>query len=208
MSLPLGATVSLGALTTSIPRYFIEHTLDEGELGIFAALSYPLIAGSMVIAALAQSATPRLAKLYASRDQQHFRNLILRLMALSAILGGAGVLAVLLFGKTALRLLYGAEYAARSDVFVWVMVDAAIGYSYVFLGTALSAMRRFAVQLPIHLTSVAVLLVLSWQLIGSHGLYGAVAAMIISGVVEAILYVVFIVKAMNASFLARDSSVS
>src|SRR6516162_9856653 len=68
LALPVGIVMALISFNANIPRYFIEHHLGTRELGIFAALAYPLAAGTTVVGALGQSATPRLARHYADGD--------------------------------------------------------------------------------------------------------------------------------------------
>jgi O-antigen/teichoic acid export membrane protein len=199
MTLPLGATVTLGSLTTNVPRYFVERSMDASMLGVFAAVSYPLIAGSTVIRAMAQSASPRLSNQFAAGQYRDFRQLCTRLIGASTVLGIVGVLIVLLFGELFLRLVYGPEYAAYHHIFVWIMVDAAIGYTYAFLGTALSAMRQFRVQLPIHITTLSLLILSSWLLVSRFGLGGAVAAMAVAGLVEAALYGAIVTRVLRSA---------
>src|SRR6516165_5295620 len=76
LALPVGIVMALISFNGNIPRYFIEHHLGTRELGIFAALAYPLAAGTTVISALGSSATPRLARLYADGDYRGFSSLI------------------------------------------------------------------------------------------------------------------------------------
>ena len=194
LTLPLGLVVMLGSLDTNVPRYFVEHYLGTHELGIFAASAYFLVAGGIVVSGLAQSATPRLARHYAAGDIAAFRSLLGKMMVSGAVLGVLGVLTAVVAGRHILAAVYGGEYAARSDIFVWLMVDAAVGYAYVFLGTALSAMRRFRIQLPIHLLTVAVLLTTSPLLIDRYGAKGAAWAMLASGLIEASSYSIVILR--------------
>lgn len=127
LALPLGIVMMLISLTTNLPRYFVERYLGEHELGIFAAMSYIIVAGTTVVGALGQSASPRLARYYATGNRAAFRSLLLKLIGIGALLGGAGVLVALLAGCEVLTLLYGAEYA-RQDVFVGVMVAGGLWY--------------------------------------------------------------------------------
>lgn len=68
-SLPLGLVMMLISLNTNLPRYFIEQQLGERELGIFSALAYLMIVGTMVVNALGNSASPRLARHYLEGDR-------------------------------------------------------------------------------------------------------------------------------------------
>ena len=57
-ALPLGITVLLAAVSISIPRYFIEHYQGTNQLGVFAGMSYVLVAGGLVINALGNRQRP------------------------------------------------------------------------------------------------------------------------------------------------------
>lgn len=199
LSFPLGLLVLLSSLATNLPRYFVVRSLGERELGYFSALAYLVVAGSMVIGAIADATKPRLAKYYAAGNLVAFRSLLLRMIGAAIVIGVTALVVSLLLGRQILILIYGPEFASQAHVLAWLMVDAAIGFSYVFLGTAVTAMRRFHVQLPIHAVSTAVLVVLCATLIGSHGLVGAVWAMLGSGLVEAAAYLILLRKIFKPS---------
>lgn len=201
LAFPLGLTVMLSTLNVNLPRYFIEHFRGTHDLGIYAAISYVLVASGILINALGQSATPRLAKYHSEGNNREFKTLLYRLLGCGGVLGAAGISTVLMFGHQILFILYGKEYASQAEVFFWIMLDAAIGYTYVFLGTAASAMRKFSVQLPIHVASIIMLAILCWLLVPSYGSRGAAWALSISGLFEAILY-----AAIIGAALYRDSA--
>jgi O-antigen/teichoic acid export membrane protein len=194
MALPLAGTTLLGSLSTAIPRISLERSTDAASLGVFSAMAYVLVAGGLVINALGQSATPRLSKLYANAEYAAFKRLLLRLILLGSLLGIAGIVLVSAFGSHLLRAIYGVEYAQESPVFVWIMLDAAIAYVYVFVGTGVSAMRRFTIQLPIHLASTLALVIACFLLIDRFGMKGAAWSMAIGGIVEAVGYSIVLAK--------------
>lgn len=181
LTLPLGLSMVLVSLNTNIPRYFIEHDLGTHDLGLFAALSYLMVAGYTLVGALGQAVTPPLARYAATEDWASFRRLLLRFVALGAAIGGAGITVALLAGQTLLLLLYRPEYAAHTEVFVWLMVAAGIWYAQSALNFGLTAARRFRVQVPLFagvtLTTLIACAVLipQWQLLGAA--YALVLAM-------------------------------
>lgn len=178
LSLPLGFVMMLFSLNTNIPRYFIAHYWGERTLGIFAAMAYLLVAGTTVVAALGQSASPRLSKYYAQQNKKAFRALLLKLVGIGAGLGGIGVVIALLAGKKILTVLYGPEYA-QHDVFLWIMVAAAIGYVVSFLGYGITATRQFhRFTIPYIIVTVTALIASS-TLIPSNGLIGAAWTLLI-----------------------------
>lgn len=172
-ALPIGIVMLLIALNGNAPRYFIERSVGVRELGIFAAMIYPMQAGTTVIAALGQSALPRLARFYASRDTGSFRALLLRMGGLALLVGCGGVLIIWLAGQQILTVLYTREYAEQKAVFLLLGCAAALGYAGAILGYAMTAARYFREQLPVFGTVTLVTIVSSLILIPRYGLTGA-----------------------------------
>lgn len=199
-ALPLGLTVMLGSLITSIPQYVLEHFRGTYDIGLYAAMSYPLVAGSLVISAMGQSATPRLARRYAAHDLEGFRRLVLQLVGWGVLIGLVGVLVVLALGRYILTLLYGSAYAHQSSVFLLIVMAAAVGYGYVFLGTALSAMRRFDVQLPVTLVGAGILGGLCLVLVPSYGLMGIGFALLVTQIVQFGIYAFLVLPAAKPAY--------
>ncbi len=187
LALPMGLIMMLGSLNVNIPRYFIEQYLGERKLGIFAAITYLMVAGDMVVGALGNSAIPRLGQYYATGNIAAFRTLLLKLEGVAAMLGGVAVLVALVAGREILSLFYQPEYAQHTDLLVWVMVAAAIGYLSYFLGGALMAARYLRIQIPIFLTVTAISALASYWLIPIEGLRGAAIALLIPLTIQVLM---------------------
>lgn len=183
-ALPLGVSLMLVSLTANVPRYAIEAKLGTRELGAFAAVASFMTAGAMVINALGQSATPRLARYFAERDLRRFRGLSLRLLGLSAALGAAGVAGAALLGGFVLSLLYRPEYAAYNGLFVAVMGASVLSYTGAMLGYIMTSARAFAPQMPLLAATAATASAASWILIPAIGLHGAPAAVALAACVQ------------------------
>lgn len=173
LSLPLGLVMMLISLNTNIPRYFIEIYLGKGELGIFAAIAYLMVAGTMVVNSLGESASPRLAKHFAAGENLEFRNLLLKLSGIGALLGALGITVALVGGRWILTILYQPEYGEHVNVFIWLMVASGIGYIGSFLGFGITATRAFNQFLLPYLLASAVTAISSLVLIPKYGLVGA-----------------------------------
>ncbi len=172
LSLPLGVVGLLDSLNVNLPRYLIEHELGEAALGYFAAMAYLIVAGNMVVGALAQSAAPRLSRRYVY-DLAAYKRLVWKLVQFGLGLGVAGLLASLFFGRQILTTLYKAEYASHVGVFEWLMAAAALGYVARFLVCSMTAARFLRAQAPLYTFALVVLGALSFWLIPRWGLLGA-----------------------------------
>ncbi len=184
LALPLGVVTMLLSFNANVPRYVLGHFRGVRELGIFSALSYILTAGTMIVGALGQSATPRLA-LYAARGNAlEFRGLSCRLILIGMSLGVCGVLAASVLGRHMVTLIYGSEYAQNGRLFIWLMVAAAVSYMASFGGYSLTAVRRFQIQMPLFVVLTILTVSLCCLMVKTGGAIGVAQALAIVGIVQ------------------------
>jgi O-antigen/teichoic acid export membrane protein len=181
---PLGIVMMLSSLNVNIPRYVIQHYAGERSLGLFAAVAYTMVAGTTVVGALGQSASPRLARYYAEGQIAQFYSLMRNLLAVGALLGLAGVTVAVTLGRVILSVLFRPEYGRAADVLSWMMTAAAITYLASFLGYGLTAARRFRVQAPLFAVVGVAVVAASYLLVPHFGLIGAAWATMIGAVVQ------------------------
>jgi O-antigen/teichoic acid export membrane protein len=196
-SIPLGVTMMLISLNTSIPIYVLGSFGGEFEVGIYAAINYVGVVGTTVVSALAQVAAPRLATFHAERDRRGFQGFLNRLVILGLCLGAAGVVAAVTVGAPLLTFLYSPEYASRSDLFLVLMVAHGFGYAISFTGAALTAQRRLRAMVFVNLLTVAINLAgcLAW--VPTHGAMGAAYAVLTALLVK--LVVNYVVAALQTT---------
>ncbi|HVV87023.1 MAG TPA: oligosaccharide flippase family protein [Kofleriaceae bacterium] len=185
---PLGVATAVGSLQTNIPRYFVDAYGTRTDVGVYGNLSYLLVAGNLVIAAIANAVMPRLSRDAASGDWRSFLRLLRGMILAGIVLATIAVVASALIGAPVLRLLYSEHEAANADVLVWMSAATGLVWSYIFLATALDAMRRYAIQPWIHGTGTAVIAGASALLVPHHGLHGAAWATCIGYSVECSLF--------------------
>ena len=182
LALPLGFVILISSLLPNVPRYFVQGYLGVRDLGIFAAMAYVIVAGSTVVDALGQSASPRLAKYHAQGLTEAFNVLLFKLLGIGALLGVVGVAVATVAGSEVLTILYGPEYAAHGGVFVCLMVAAGIQYVASFLGYGMTAARYFKAQMPLSVGTAAVMVIACMTFVPYAGLFGAALAMVASAV--------------------------
>ena len=202
-SLPLGLVGLFQALYVSMPRLVLDRYFGREQVGYFAAISSLLMAGTMVIAALGHAVTPRLAKYY-FENLSGYRRLLGKLLVIGALLGMSGVAISLLFGKLILTLMFQADYAEYSDVFVWATIAGALSFVFCFVNAGLNAARKFKVQMPIYGGATATCFIFSLWLIPYFGMTGAVWAIIACYSVGSLSSAVFVAKAVNERALQKS----
>jgi O-antigen/teichoic acid export membrane protein len=196
----LGVIAMLVSLLPNLPRYFIAGSLGERALGIFTATAFLVSTGNLIILAMGQAAFVRLAKHYGAGEMARFNSLLLKLLAIGAVLGLAGIGVSALFGRLLLTLLYRPEYAEHADILVAMMVSGALGYIAALLGSAVTAARFFKAQIPVLAIAVGAAALSSWMLVHSRGLMGAAFAAIITSAVLCLgqaVVLFFALKHMN-----------
>lgn len=183
-AIPLGFVMLLLTLQMSLPRYLIEKWLDSKQLGVFSALSYAAISGTIVVSALAQCAAPRMAQHYLNRDAREYYVLIGKLAALGAALGICGVAFAIYFGRPVLAMLYSPDYATHNDVFIWLMIASGVGYVSTFFGWGMTAARQVRIQLPLFTIVVAAMFAAGCFLVPRWGLTGAAAMVLVGSLMQ------------------------
>jgi O-antigen/teichoic acid export membrane protein len=184
LAAPLGLVMMLSSLNVNIPRYVIQHYSGEGSLGIFAVVAYVMVAGTTIMNALGQSASPQLARYYARGNVDEFWRLVRRLVSIGAVVNAAGVLVAIMFGRQILSTLFQREYADAANVLAWMMTAAAISCVATFFGYGLTAARRFKIQAPLFLAVTVATTASALILVPRHGLVGAAWAVVLGAVVQ------------------------
>jgi len=184
LALPLGVVMMLLVLNTSIPRYFVERNIDGEALGVFGALGYLSIVGAMMVTALGEAASPRLARYYAEQSSDRFLKLLVWLVVIGVGIAVAGVAVAWIGGSWILTLLYGRDYAQHHALLVWLMVAGGLSNVVSFFGYAITAARYFSVQIPLFALTAATTAVMCWWLVPGLGLIGAAWALAISAGVQ------------------------
>jgi O-antigen/teichoic acid export membrane protein len=197
LSLPLGIAMILLSLNANIPRYFVEHYWGESALGYFAAMAYAFVAGNTVMAAMGQSAMPRLAR-YFDSDRPAFERLLKQMVLSAALVGILGIGLALFFGATFLRLVYRADYAQYATVLTWLMGAAAFAYVSSMLGYGMAAARVFRPQVPLLLTATVVTALACWFLIPRLGLAGSAYAVLIGSVFSCAGYAYLVFTSLHS----------
>jgi len=183
-SLPLGIVTALAVLNVNIPRYVVEHDLGPAQLGIFVSVAYVLIATvNVVVNAMGQSASARLAQMFAAGDLDGFNRVLGKLLLTGAAITLLGTPLALVCGRPLLALIYRAEYAQYAPLLAMMAAVAGVSAVGMILGFGVAATRRFRSQLPVLAAATLAGFAAAVLLVPKYGLFGATLALLASSMV-------------------------
>jgi len=186
LSAPMGLASTLFSLNVNIPRYLLGHARGQAELGIFASLAYLLVAINLVVNALGQSVTARLARDFAEGAIGRFRNLLGSLLAFSVLILVIAIPMARLVGRPLIAFVYRPEYSQFASLFTILVVTAGLSAVATFLNCGMTAARSLRMQAPIMIAMTACTVCFSVLLIPSFGADGAAYALLIGSCVQSI----------------------
>jgi O-antigen/teichoic acid export membrane protein len=192
-ALPLGFSVMLGSLYSNLPRFVLNKYVGVRGVGIFSAIGYLPMIGSLLVTALGTAAAPRLSQ-YARANRSGYFILLGKLLLFAAILGLSGLVGSMLLGQRILRLLYGAEYARQTAVLSWTMLAASLNYLTSCLGFGVTALGRFKAQPWIMAVAIVVFFAFASVLVPEYGLTGAAIASAASTLASLFGYLVLLFR--------------
>jgi O-antigen/teichoic acid export membrane protein len=194
ITVPLGVSSVLFSLNVNIPRYILVKYRGEAELGIFAAIAYTLVAVYLVAYPLGQSPSARLARMFADGDLVSFRRILYKLFSIGAAILVLGPVLAALFGRTALRLAYGEQYAQHVGLLVMMAVTSGLGALASFVMCGMTAARSFRAQAVIKSLTVLSTIGLGFALIPRQGSLGAALSLLVP---EAVFLVAFMLSLLH-----------
>jgi O-antigen/teichoic acid export membrane protein len=154
ISSPLGVVLALMSLNTNIPLYAISYFRGEHDLGVYATLSYMIVACNVVVTALGEAITPRLARWHASGRHKEFVSLLGRMIAMGVGISMIGCLIGWMFGHQLLTLLFSPDVAKELGLFHWLLVSTLLVFVSSYLWYAITATGNYKAQIPLFLCSV------------------------------------------------------
>lgn len=173
ISSPLGVVLALMSLNTNIPLYAISYFRGGHDLGIYASLSYMIVACNVVVTALGEAITPRLARWHAEGRHKEFVILLVRMIAMGVGISVFACLVGWMFGHQILTLLFSSDVAKEIELFHWLLVSTLLVFISSYLWYAITATGKYTAQIPLFLCT-AIANGLSCLLFVPH--YGVVGA--------------------------------
>jgi O-antigen/teichoic acid export membrane protein len=197
LSLPLGLATAGLSLMTSVPRYWLSWRLGNEALGEFTVAGSLMVAMSLVVGAMSQAASPRLARYHAAGNREALLRLLLNLSLWLAAVTIISLLVIGVAGQCLIGLLFGPAYVPLAGVALCLMLAAGLRNFSIFLGRAISSMRRFRTSLLLRAIGVAALMLLLPGWIDWLGLMGAAWALTLSWLVTVLLSLAVVLREVS-----------
>lgn len=193
VAIPLTLVLTLVSFNISIPRYILEYKWGAETLGIFAAMAYFISVGNMVINAIGQTLSPKLARQYNARQFKAFYTLLGRGVLMVLGLGIMGVIGVILIGQPLIKLMYGEAFTGYNHIFIIITIAATVGYVGNILLYGVTATRAFTAMLMPNLLVTLSSITVGYMLISLNGLIGSALTLLFMGFanVLACIYVLY-----------------
>ena len=154
---PMFISIFIDKYYLNYPRVIVEKMLGVKMLGIFGSLLYFKSLGGQFIASLAQSAIPKLSNYVKVKNIKPFNKLLFKMVLIGMSIGLVLSVLAYLGGKPLLTLLYKKEYADYANVLSIILLGTTVTFSYIFIATALTCIRKQWVKLPIAIVSFSIL---------------------------------------------------
>ncbi len=204
LALPLGIVMGINNLQACIPKYFIAKHFGEDHLGYYAAVSYIMLASSLLILSVGQAAVPRLARLYIY-DRKAFILLLAKMM-LIVLTMGLGILGLgFLLGKWFLAFVYTPDYVQYFDVFMWLLLFALIFSVNAVLSYAMMAARIFKIQVLQNIIVILTTAASCAYLVPRYELLGAAWAILIAMIVKLFLGSTIVLVSLTRKTYAKQN---
>lgn len=154
---PMFISIFIDKYYLNYPRVAVEKYFGIEAVAIFGSLLYFKSLGGQFIASLAQAALPKMSSFVKNSSYKNLNILLFKMIILGALSGIILTILVYFCGNTILTILYNHEYAQYNNVLVYILIGSTITFSYIFVGTALTSLRKQWVKLPISILSFVAL---------------------------------------------------
>ncbi len=192
LGVPMGIVMGLNSLIGNVPRYFLASDQGEALVGIFSALFYLTLPGGIVVTALCDSSIAQIAAWAAAGDLSRVWKMVGYLTVAAGLVGFAGWFVAYEFGDWVLSVCYGPQYAIHTAPLNWLMGSAGFMYISTVLGSAVTALREFRLQVQFRVVHLGFICAICFYWIPAEALLGASKSMFASSVFFALAMAVLL----------------
>lgn len=157
LCIPMFLAIFVDKYYSNYPRISVEKFFGVEALAVFGSLLYFKSLGGQFIASMAQAAIPKMAIFVKTGSFSALNKLLFKMMIVGVTIGAVLTFFLYFFGEGVLTLLYTKEYAKYTDVLLVILLGTTVTFSYIFIGTALTCVRKQWIKLPISIVSLILL---------------------------------------------------
>ncbi|MFV5508746.1 polysaccharide biosynthesis C-terminal domain-containing protein [Acinetobacter sp. 197] len=178
-AIPMGVTLGLVTLQSSIPRIFLNNYESTELVGILSVLSYFVVIGSIFINSICQYLSPKIVKFWINDIKGFIKNYIF-MQVISLLFGFFVLFFCYFFGNIILNLVYGEKFIEYGKELNLIMFSGIFLYLSTVNGFTLTSIGYIGKQVYIFSFIVLTTLLSSYILIPRLGIDGAIYSMVIA----------------------------
>jgi len=202
MALPLGIVSILMSANIRFGHIVISKYFNEEAVGFYSAMNFVITGADAAMLSLGFAVMPRLSKAFQD-NIGYYVSLVKKILLIAA---GAGVCifaGIFFFGKLFLTIFYGMEYAENYPVFVIFGAIIIIMFINSMLLCAITAARKFIIQIPLFASVFLCTVIGSFLLIPNYYLKGAAISVGISYIVRLVFSSVVVIMIIRKAITVR-----
>ncbi len=188
---PLGLVFLLINLCETVTQWSIKRASGGdgwAELGYFGSMRFITLVAMFLVIQVNTAAGNRLANAY-QRDLRTFVRLAVKVTGVALGLGVAFLGAAWFHGEWFLRTLFTPEHADHYPEFLILVFSQAIVLLAAVFGTVTTYMRQFWIQVPVHITVLAITAISAMLLVGPENpVRGGALTELVRSLSQAVLY--------------------
>ena len=193
LGLPAGVRSTLVSLNTSAPRYLLQVFWGASAVGYFVSLFQLMQVGAMINSSVVDASLSRIARRFNCKQAGFLKDL-LRLLAVSGLIGAAILVVFCWQGRNLLRWIYSPEYAVFFPAAVIVLTAGAIRHMVGVASAACIGMRILVAEAAlVWLTGIVGIGIGLW-LIPLYGVDGAAWTLVIPSLFNLIVVGILIIR--------------
>lgn len=173
------------------PKYMLEKLYSSEVLGIYSSIATPVLIIQVASTFIFNPLITLFAELYANKDSEKFYKLILKIILAILGIGIVGIIESNLFGKFALKILYGEKILQYSYLLNWIIITVILTTIIAFMNLLLTVVRNFKTLIIGNAFTLIVSVILSNIFIPRYGIDGINVALILTLILGAIYLMLF-----------------
>jgi len=183
--LALGGSAAVSSLGPNVPRYALGLWAGPESVAIFTLLVYFPMMAQLVVVSMGQTQVATLGNEFWA-DRVAFRSRVHMLIGAALGVGAVLLAGGGLMGEAVLAFLYGSEIAGYAGSLALFLMYGAVAFVVAVLHYAIVASGRYKSHLTMAVIAAATLSVMVLAWVPTHGLNGAVMAMLVATTIHAV----------------------